>query len=157
YAGTDVGVFSSPTTGTGGVWTEVGPVSGPGFLPSAPVTAIQLFSSAGSKRLRVSTYGRGIWEFPLAVAPEYQIAISNTPQTVVPTQNATFNGTLTAMGGYNSPVNLSCTGAPPTTCTLNPTQQTPTVGGAAFTITAGGAVGDYSFNAHGVGTDANTI
>ncbi len=81
-------------------------------------------------------------------------------------QNATFSGTLTAVAGYASPVNLSCTGAKPTTCLLstpqNPTpqataQQTPTPSGATYTVTAGGVVGDYSFNAHAVGTDPQAI
>ncbi len=30
------------------------------------------------------------------------------------------------------------------------------VSGAAFSVSAGGPVGDYLFNAHGVGSDANT-
>jgi hypothetical protein len=42
----------------------------------------------------------------------------------------------------------------PATCTLQPTQITPT---ATYTLTAAGVVGDYSFNAHAVGTDGNAI
>ncbi len=158
YAGTDVGLFSSPTTGGAGVWTEVGPPasSGSGFLPSAPVTAIRIFNNGSTKELRVSTYGRGIWQFNLAVPSDFTNVISNSPQTVFPTQTATFNGTLTSQGGYNSPVNITCTGTTPTTCTPAPTPLTPTTGGATYTVTAGGTVGDYSFNAHAVGTDAGT-
>ena len=152
YAGTDVGVFSSPTSGSGGVWTEVGPVAGPGvtgFLPSAPVTAIQIFNpSQSTKKLRVSTYGRGIWEFNLNAQPDFTNVISNSPQTAFPSTNAVFNGTLTAQNGYNNNVTLSCTGTPPSTCTPNPTQLIPASTGSAYTITAAGAVGDYSFNAH---------
>jgi ligand-binding sensor domain-containing protein len=70
YAGTDVGVFVSATTAPG--WTEVGPVPGPGvsgFLPNAPVTALQLFNpDAVTKTLVASTYGRGIWNYPLVTA-----------------------------------------------------------------------------------------
>jgi hypothetical protein len=51
-------------------------------------------------------------------------------------------------------VNLSCTGAAPATCTLQPTPITPT---ATYTLTAGGLVGDYSFDAHAVGTDGYAI
>jgi hypothetical protein len=156
YAGTDVGVFiSSMTTPS---WTEVGPAPGPGvsgFLPNAPVTALQLFNpDAGTKTLVAATYGRGIWNYALVTSPAYTNAISNSPQTVFPAQTATFDGRLTAQNGYNSPVNLTCTGALPQTCTLHPTQITPT---AAYTMTAGGVVGDYSFNAHAVGTDPNAI
>src|SRR5216683_6303552 len=156
YAGTDVGVFGSSTATAS--WTEVGPAPGPGvsgFLPDAPVTALQLFNpDAGTKTLVASTYGRGIWNYALVASPNYTNVISNSPQTVFPTQTATFNGTLTAKSGYASPVNLSCTGAAPATCTLQPTHITPT---ATYTLTAGGLVGDYSFNAHAVGTDASAI
>ncbi|MGB9202861.1 MAG: hypothetical protein WCB94_02685, partial [Terriglobales bacterium] len=156
YAGTDVGVFVSSTTAAS--WTEVGPAPGPGvsgFLPDAPVTALQMFHpDAGTKTLMASTYGRGIWNYALVTSADYSNVISNSPQTMFPAQTATFNGTLTAKGGYSSPVNLSCTGAMPATCTLQPTHETPT---ATYTLTAGGIVGDYSFNAHAVGTDGNAI
>ena len=167
YAGTDVGLFVSSTASPG--WSEVGTPSLPGatgYLPNVPVTAIRMFNYDGTKKLRVSTYGRGIWEYALAIAPDYTNVISDTPQTVSAAQNATFSGTLTAVAGYASPVNLSCTGAKPTTCLLstpqNPTpqataQQTPTPSGASYTVTAGGVVGDYSFNAHAVGTDPQAI
>jgi hypothetical protein len=153
YAGTDVGVFVSTTTVAS--WTEVGPAPGPGtsgFLPNAPVTALQIFNYAGKKTLVASTYGRGIWSF--ALAPDYTNVISDSPQTVYAAQTATFNGTLTAQAGYESLVNLSCSGAAPTTCTVSPTPVTPT---AAYTLTAGGSAGDYSFNVHAVGTDPYTI
>ena len=122
YAGTDVGVFVSSTSAPS--WTEVGPPPGPGasgFLPDAPVTALQLFNpDAGTKTLVASTYGRGIWNYALVTSPSYTNVISNSPQTVFPTQTATFDGTLTAQNGYSSPVNLSCAGAAPATCTLKP-------------------------------------
>ena len=154
YAGTDVGVFVSSTTTAS--WTEVGPVPGPGisgFLPDAPVTALRIFNpDASTKTLVASTYGRGIWSAPLL--PTYTNVISNSPQTIFPSQTATFNGTLTAEAGYASLVNLSCTGAVPATCTLTPKQLMPT---ATYTVTAAGTAGDYSFNAHAVGKDANAI
>ncbi|MGB9490739.1 MAG: hypothetical protein WCA92_09750 [Terriglobales bacterium] len=159
YAGTDVGVFVSSTTTPN--WTEVGAPSLPGatgYVPNVPVTAIQIFDSGGIKKLRVSTYGRGIWEYALPTAADYTNVISNTPQTIYPTQTATFNGTLIAYEGYASAVNLSCAAAIlPSTCTLNPPQTTPTPSGAAYTLTAGGVVGDYNFDAQAVGTDPEAI
>ncbi len=156
YAGTDVGVFVSSTTSAS--WTEVGPMPGPGvsgFLPDAPVTALQMFNpDAGTKTLVASTYGRGIWNFALVTSPNYKNAISNSPQTIFPTQSAAFDGTLTAQNGYASPVNLSCSGAIPATCGVQPQQLTPT---ATYTLTAGGGVGDYSFSARAVGTDPGAI
>jgi hypothetical protein len=156
YAGTDVGVFVSSTSAPS--WTEVGPAPGrgvSGFLPNAPVTALQLFNpDSGTKTLVASTYGRGIWNYALIVSPGYTNVISNSPQTIFPTQTATFDGTLTSQDGYASPVNLSCSGTAPTTCVLQPASITPT---ATYLLTAGGSVGNYGFNAHAVGADANAI
>jgi hypothetical protein len=70
YAGTDVGVFSTPTAGAN--WSEVGAAassSGSGYLPNVPVTALRLFNANGQKLLRASTYGRGVWQYTLATSP----------------------------------------------------------------------------------------
>jgi len=155
YAGTDVGVFVSSTSSA--VWTEVGPAPGSGqsgYLPNVPVSAIRLFNpSGGPKKLRVSTYGRGIWEFDLAsAAPDYQISTTNSPLTVLRNQTATFNGKLTAVGGYNSPVTLSCGSGAPGTCTFSPSNViTPIPTGKAFTVAmpSGATITNYSFNIHG--------
>lgn len=161
YVGTDIGVFSSPTSTPN--WVEVGPTPSSGqagYLPNVPVTKLRIFKSATQKILRASTYGRGIWQAPLILTPDFDISITNTPQTIFPTQAAVFNGKLSAVNGYNSAVNMSCTAgttAPPSSCTPAPSSVTPTVGGASFTVTTGGTAGDYIFNAHAVGTDTNGI
>lgn len=163
YVGTDVGVFVSSTSAPS--WTELGPaatVTGAGYLPNVPVTALRMFNSGVKKLLRASTYGRGIWQFDLlaSTAPDYQIAIATPTLTVFPTQTAMFNGKLMAVNAYGSSVALSCTAgttAVPSACTSSPTNVTPTGIGAAFTVNAAGMVQDYLFNVHGVGTDAATI
>ena len=158
YVGTDVGVFSASTSNA--TWTEVGPVASSGvsgYLPNVPITALRMSTSGGAKLLRASTYGRGIWEYDLTPVPDFQLAVPNSTLTIFATQTATFNGTLTALSGYNSPVTLSCTGTVPSTCTPNPVTLTPAVApGKAFTVAAAGAVGDYLFNIHAVGSDAST-
>ncbi len=130
YAGTDVGVFSSPTTGTGGVWTEVGPVagSGAGFLPSAPVTAIQIFSSGTTKALRVSTYGRGIWEFSLTATPSFALSAAPASMSITPGGAAgTSTITVTPAGGFTGSVSLVASGLPSgVTASFNPTSTTTT-------------------------------
>jgi hypothetical protein len=157
YVGTDVGVFQSGTAAAS--WAEVGPNSsgGPaGFLPNVAVTALAIFNSGGQKLLRASTYGRGIWQFNLAA--DFQMAISNSPKTIFPTQAAIFNGTVTALNGFVNSVRLSCaagTSGPPSLCTPSPLVLTPTTG-TPFTISAGGIVGDYDFNVQGVGSDTNS-
>ena len=124
YVATDVGVFLSSTAAAG--WTELGPVPAAGqsgFLPNVAVTALALFNSGGQNLLRASTYGRGIWQFNLVAPPDYQLSISNSPQTVIFGQTATFNGTAAALNGYANSVALSCVAgvtAPPATCTIAP-------------------------------------
>ncbi len=161
YVGTDVGVFASSTASPS--WTEVGPApeSGQaGYLPNTAITALRMFNSGGTKKLRASTYGRGIWQLTLVAGPDFQFAIDDNSLTTFVGQSATFNVTLTAQNGYNSPVNLTCarrvTSQPPS-CAITPASLTPTNSGATFSVSAGGPVGDYLFNAHGIGSDANKI
>ncbi len=168
YVATDVGVFQSSTSVA--EWTEVGPVPSSsggvtGFLPNVAVTALAIFNSGGQKLLRASTYGRGLWQFNLLAAPDFQFSISNTPLTAFLGAAAVFNGTLTAINGYNSNVDLSCiagaTGAP-VPCVANPSSLTPTPPGAefpaAFTLTSTGttAIADYFFSVQGLGFDPNS-
>ena len=152
YAGTDVGVFVSSTSAPS--WTEVGPTPGPGvsgFLPEAPVTALQLFNpDAGTKTLVASTYGRGIWNYALVTSPDFSIAVTATPNTTVVNQNVTWNGTLTALDGYGGSVTVTCTAGAPGTCNISPPTVTPTAGGTAFTVTLGSSTtGTFNFTIQG--------
>ena len=157
YVGTDVGVFSSSTCAAS--WTEVGPApSGgqSGYLPNVAVTALQMFNDGTDKWLRASTYGRGIWQFPLITTPDFLISISNTPLTVFFGSQGVFQGLAFAMDGYANSVNLSCIGGPPT-CSLSPSSVTPSSSGTPFTVTANGSDGSYSFAVQGAGTDPHSI
>jgi hypothetical protein len=159
YVGTDVGVFASSTGAA--AWTEVGTASGPyGFLPNVAVTSLQIFNSGGLKRLRAATYGRGIWEWNLITTPDFQLNVSNNPLTIFAAQAATFNGAISALNGYTSNVNLSCTAGatnPPQNCTPSPISILPIASGASFAVNASGSAGDYAFNLHSVGTDSATV
>jgi len=161
YVGTDVGVFASSTASPN--WTEVGPApeSGQaGYLPNTAVTALRMFNSSGTKKLRASTFGRGIWEFTLVAGPDFEFAIDDSSLTTFVGQNPTFIVTLQAQDGYNNTVNLSCirrVTSPPPTCSIVPSSLTLGNSGATFSVSAGGPVGDYLFNAHGIGSDANKI
>jgi hypothetical protein len=140
YAGTDVGLFSSPTSGSAGSWTEVGPAasSGSGFLPSAPVTAIRIFNSGATKKLRVSTYGRGIWEFDLAVTPDFSLSATPSSLSITPGgAGGTSTITVTDAGGFTGSVSLVASGLPTgVTAVFNPTSTTTT---SVLTLTASGA------------------
>jgi uncharacterized membrane protein len=106
YAGTDVGVFASSTGAAN--WVEVGPSpesNNPGFLPNVAVTALHIFNPGGARRLRVSTYGRGVWElagFNLSRPMPAAVTVG-TPGTTPP---VTMQLTAAA---FNGPVNLFCT------------------------------------------------
>ena len=160
YVGTDVGVFVSSTASAH--WTELGPnpdSNQSGFLPNVAVTALGLFNSGGEELLRASTYGRGMWQYPIAATADYRLAISNTPLTAFPHQNAMFNGTAASVNGYASNVALSCvfgTTAPPSTCSILPASVVPGTG-TSFQVTVAGAPGDYNFNVDGAGSDSNHL
>lgn len=158
YVATDVGVFSSPTSMP--VWTEVGPSAGTGALPNVAVTSLRLFSGGGVKRLRATTYGRGVWEISLFAGPDFELSLPVASKTAYAGSPAIFSGTLAAFNGYANQVTLTCiqgTTAPPTPCSATPSPLLPTGQGAGFTLSAGGTAGDYSFKIRGVGGDANTI
>ena len=144
-------------------WTELGPSSSSqqsGFLPNVAVTALALFNSGGQKLLRASTYGRGVWQFNLIATPDFQIAVSNTPLTAFVGTTPTFNGTITAVNGYNSSVTLSCTAG--TTSSAQPVHSEPRRASLQrqparrSRLATGNAIGDYSFNLQAVGSDPNT-
>ncbi len=160
YVGTDVGAFVSSTSSAD--WTEVAPNpdSGQsGFLPNVAVTALGLFNSGGEELLRASTYGRGVWQFPVAATPNYRIAISNSPLVGFDGLPSTFNGTATSVNGYSSSVTLTCvagTTPPPTTCTVSPSTLTPATN-TPFTVTVAATTGNYTFNIQAVGSDPDQI
>jgi hypothetical protein len=161
YVGTDVGVFSSLTSAAS--WTELGPAPSSGqsgYLPNVAVTALRIFNDGTDQWLRASTYGRGIWEFPLTTAPDFSLSVSNTPLTVFSGSQATFDGVASALDNYAYPVNLTCIGGatpPPTTCLITPSSVMPSSTGTSFYINATGSDGTYSFTVQGVGTDPNSI
>ncbi len=160
YVGTDVGVFGSSTSAAN--WTELGPspsTGQAGFLPNVAVTALGVFTGGGQQLLRASTYGRGIWQFNLVITPDFQMSVSNSPQTVFVGQTTAFNGTASALNGYTSSVALSCapgSTVPPSTCSVSPSTLTPG-NKTPFADTVGGAAGDYSFNVQGVGSDTKHV
>ena len=145
--------------------TVFGPAPGSGqsgYLPNVAVTALGMFNdTSGNKWLRASTYGRGVWQFPLVIVPDFYLSVSNTPMTEYAGQQpALFDGSAVALGGYNFQVTLNCipgATAPPPTCSVAPGSLTPTAypPGTVFHVTASGAVQDYSFLVQG--TDPHNV
>ena len=160
YIGTDVGVFASSTSAAN--WTELGPTAAlgqTGFLPNVAVTALGLFNSGGEELLRASTYGRGLWQFGLAVTQDFQLSVSNSPLTIFSGHQGAFIGTLSAVNGYASSVTLTCIAgstAPPTNCSIPQSPLTPAPG-APFDVEVNAVSGDYNFNVQAVGADASQV
>jgi len=160
FVATDIGVFASPTSSPN--WTELGPnptTHQTGYLPNVTVTALNIFHYGSQQLLRAATYGRGIWEFNLVVTPDFKLDVLNSPQTIFASQTGTFNGSVSALNGYNSAVTLSCeagTNGPPGTCTPSPGSLIPG-NKTPFTVKVGGTPGDYNFNLRGAGADTNHV
>ena len=154
YVGTDVGVFASSTICAS--WSEVGPAPAPGqtgFLPDVAVTGLAMFNDGTNILLRASTYGRGIWQFPLSTGPDFELDLppAEQTQTAFVGAAASFSGTLDALNGYSETVTLSCAGTSlPDICEVSPGSITPTSATTGLTLTAGsGRAMDYSFALQG--------
>lgn len=164
YAATDVGVFSAHTDPADpsfaiGSWTEVGVSSGTGALPNVATTALHIFGTGASTRLRVSTYGRGVWDIPIPNTPGFQLALTPASATVnVNLGTSVFNGTIRPFNGYNSAVNISCNAPANVTCTPSVAQVATSSGAANFTVSAVGSVeGDYTLTVVATGTDTSAV
>jgi len=145
YAATDVGIFVSSTSSPS--WTEVGPSPSSGqagYLPNVPVSAIRLFNSAGLKKLRVSTYGRGIWEYTLAVP-------ATTTTTLTSSQNPANQGTAVTFTAT-----VTTTGANPPTGSVTFKDGTTTLGTGTLSTVAGSQVATFMTSTLTVGAHSIT-
>jgi hypothetical protein len=128
--------------------------------PGSSANAINHLSDINfsSNTINLTLPAQSVTLLIVPVAPanaDFTVSVNNSPQTVLAKQTATFTGTLTARNGYSSPVTVSCGSGAPTTCA--PTTVTPTVGGAAFSITASNPTGgDFTFNLVATGSDSLT-
>jgi len=130
YVGTDVGAFIS--TDGGATWQILGTQ-----LPNVPVTKIRVFSSGASKRVRVSTYGRGLWEFTVSAStPVLQSITVVPPAASVP---AGQTQAFTATGHYSDNSTQDLTSAV-TWTSSDPTIANINTSGVATGVKAGGPV-----------------
>lgn len=97
YVGTDTGVYLSPDGGAS--WSIYG-----NGLPSVPVTRLQIFKGVGTKLLRVSTYGRGVWSVTI-VAPlvSTTTTLTSSANPSVAGSPVTFTATVAAASGLIVP------------------------------------------------------
>jgi len=113
----DVGIFETRNTGL--TWTEVGI-----GLPNVPATRLLLFDGPGIRKLRTSTYGRGIWEISVPAVPffSFQVAPGASSAASAPAgQAATYSLALASNNGFSGTVSLGCSGLPAgATCSISP-------------------------------------
>jgi len=101
YVGTDVGVFISQTcaaaSGTcGASWAEYG-----SRLPNSTVMKLRAFNGVtnATRFLRAATYGRGVWQVPLASVPlNGQPALSSLAPNTATAGGAGFTLTVNGSG-----------------------------------------------------------
>lgn len=102
----------------------------------------------GGLAAKTTPFTVNVQDYSLSVSPP-------TSQVAAPNVPVTYNGALTAISGYNSPVTLSCQGNAPAVCTPCASPVTPTAGGAAFCINASNpGAGSFNFSIQGVGSDS---
>jgi uncharacterized protein (TIGR03118 family) len=71
---------------------------------------------------------------------DFSLALSAQSATVTPGQSTTLTVSASAVGGFNSPISLSCSKVPAgVTCSLSPTMITPGSSAASSTLTASAA------------------
>ncbi|MBV8208395.1 MAG: hypothetical protein JO041_16540 [Acidobacteria bacterium] len=131
YAGTDAGVFV--TMDGGQSWSPYG--SG---LPNAPVLQLRAFVNGSEGVLRAATYGRGLWQAPLATtsAPGFSIASQASSLEVTAAQPASSVITITLRGNFNGPLSFACAGLPPgANCSFSPATLTNVAAAASTTLT----------------------
>ena len=161
YAATDVGVFVSSTSSAS--WAEVGTPAAPGatgYLPNVPTSALRIFNSGGVKKLRVSTYGRGIWEYALPEVASYSLSASPTSLSIADGSQNTSTITVTSSNGFNSAVTLSATGQPTgvnVTFGTNPvTPPANSTGTSIMTVAVGASVATGTYTITVTGTSGST-
>ncbi len=154
YVGMNIGVFYKDETA--GSWTD--------FSDNLPLVAInELEIQKNSAKIRVATYGRGVWESPVTNAPGGFSFTSPAPvSSACPVPGpGTMNITLgtTQIGVFTNPITLSATaGVPPgTTISFGTNPVTP---GNSSVVTLNNANtlanGTYIVTITGVATGAST-
>ncbi len=154
YVATDTGVFFTDNSNSvSPTWTLLG-----AGLPNVSVLSLKL--QKATRTLVAGTHGRSAFSFQLGsvAVPDFGLAVPQTA-TAFPGETVPVQGTLTALNGYNSPVNLSCTLASPATCSPATSPVTPTAAGESFTINASTPAnvtpGNFNLTITGTGTDAS--
>lgn len=133
YVGTDAGVFVSSDGGQS--WNEH--ASG---LPNVAVLQLRAYVDS-TQLLRASTYGRGLWQAPLAqtVAPlpgqDFLITSQEPSLTVRQGQTGSAVISLATQNNFNEAVSFACSGLPvQAACAFTPGVLSGVLAGATTTV-----------------------
>lgn len=179
YVALDTGVYitqnvTSCVASTGACWNVYG--SG---LPPSPVVALMAYNEGSTQTLRAGTWGRGIWQVPLATAgiapttatllpatltfPSQQVSTVSAVQTLTLTNTGTLNlniSSLTITGDFAE--TDDCSGqslAPAATCkvsiTFDPSQNGARTG--QLTVFANVSGGQLTASLSGTGLAAASL
>jgi len=114
-----------------------------------PITAVYSPANANFNASTSSAINEAVHDF--------SINISNPSLSVVPNQTATYNGTLSAFGGYSGTITVSCQGSLPSTCTGSSVPLAANAQNVPFTVTASNnAIANFSFDIAGSGPESLT-
>ncbi len=111
YVGMNIGVFTQQEGASS--WTA--------FSDNLPLVAInELDIQKASGKLRVATYGRGVWESPVSVPAGFTFN-TPAPATAACPAPAVMNITLStnAIGGFTNPITLAATAGVPAGTTIS--------------------------------------
>lgn len=152
YVGMNIGVYYK--TEPDANWTNFSD-----NLPLVAINELEIQKNAG--KIRVATYGRGVWESPVAAVPGGFVFGPTTPATTTCPAPSVMNVTLptSSVGGFANPISLSASAGVPggTTVTFSPNPVTP--GGNTIVSLNNAntlAAGTYNITVTGTATGATT-
>lgn len=152
YVGMNIGVYYK--TEPDANWTNYSD-----NLPLVAINELEIQKNVG--KIRVATYGRGVWESPMAAVPGGFVFGSSTPATATCPAPSVMNVTLptSSVGGFVNPISLSATAGVPggTTVSFSPNPVTP--GGNTIVSLNNAntlAAGTYTITVTGTATGATT-
>lgn len=151
YVGMNIGVYYQQEGA--GTWTNYSD-----NLPLVAINELEIQKAAG--KIRVATYGRGVWESPVAsIVPNGFTFGTTTPATANCPAPNTMDITLPTIsnGGFTNTITLTATGAPAGTSVSFLADNTPTPGQSRtvrLTGTASLAAGTYTITVTGVAASA---
>ncbi len=151
YVGLNIGVYTKLETAS--AWTN--------FSDNLPQVAVnELDIQPQFNKLRVATYGRGVWESPLTVQNGFAFGSTTPVSASCPVPNTLSNTLSTnAVGTFNNDITLSATAGVPAGTTVSfSVNPVPTGSSSSVTLNNANTLvpGTYNITITGTATGAST-